>query len=126
MKLTERFCMKMRYFRSKALEIERRYQAEMEKIERFRGSEGYNDHAAQLSTTRNAELSALRTTVSSELIDLQKEFNSALDARRDPLPTPEQAAALQTLKLLEKPSPRADCIARKGNGGLPACYERTG
>lgn len=55
-------------------------------------------------TTYRTETEAIRALYSERLSKRKEDCLAVLRTHRDPLPTPEQIAALQALKLLDKPT----------------------
>lgn len=91
-------------FRDEMKGAVKRYQVTIKELERFKGSAGYDEEMKKAETTYRTETGAIRALYSERLSKRKEDCLAVLRTHRDPLPTPEQIAALQALKLLDKPT----------------------
>ena len=91
-------------FRDEMKGAVKHYQVTIKELERFKGSAGYDEEMKKAETTYRTETEAIRALYSERLSKRKEDCLAVLRTHRDPLPTPEQIAALQALKLLDKPT----------------------
>ena len=82
-------------FRDEMKGAVKRYQVTIKELERFKGSAGYDEEMKKAETTYRTETEAIRALYSERLSKRKEDCLAVLRTHRDPLPTPEQIAALQ-------------------------------
>ena len=100
----QKFYIDITGFRDEMKGAVKRYQVTIKELERFKGSAGYNEEIKKAETAYRTETEAIRALYSERLSKRREDCLAVLHTHRDPLPTPEQIAALQALKLLDKPT----------------------
>lgn len=117
MKNTERFFNEINGFIEDMGEISARYNAELTRLEPFKGSEGYNTLAQQAMDTRNAEVQQMRVTYRGRLNDTLAKMRETLANRPVVPPTQDQVAMLSVLQMRSSIDPdEMERVARQMEG----------
>lgn len=99
---TELFYRQAKTFQDKRAAIKSKYSQERQKIEQYRGSQGFDDDMQQLNEKENAELAALVNESRPGMLAVLKSMNEAIGSRSMPAPTTEQTNLLNVLRMKSK------------------------
>lgn len=101
-KNTELYFKKMKAFQDKRSEIMETYEKELQSIERFKGSTGYDDEKKKLKEKLEEDLSSLRDEYRPGLLVVLGGMMDAIGKRSVSAPTSDQVNLLSVLKMKRK------------------------
>lgn len=101
---TEHYYNACREYRAALREIWASYDKEMQRIEQYRGSKGYEKEAAELESKRKEAVSALQAEYRGRFNNILEGMRQSATSRPMTAPTQEELALLQALKMREKVS----------------------
>lgn len=101
MKLSEQFYQAVQQYHIQLREITRQYENEMQGLERFRGSNGFEEDAKSAQAERDKATAALRQESGLRFDSILDSMAKAAQAQPMTAPTQEQLALLQALRMRE-------------------------
>lgn len=101
MKNTKSYFFNVTGFIDDMAEIWQRYDSEAKRLEKYRGSEGYNAGMKRAEAERDEAVKEMRNTYRKRFADTISKMKDALDHRPIVFPTQEQAAMLSVLQMRE-------------------------
>lgn len=102
MKLSEQFHQAVQQYHTKLREITRQYENEMQGLERFRGSNGFEEDVKSAQAERDKATAALRQEYGPRFDAILNSMAEAAKAQPMTAPTQEQLATLEVLKMRER------------------------
>lgn len=123
MKNTTRYFEAVSNYRNEMRELEKAYQREMTRLEQFKGSEYYTAHKKKADDERTAQLEVLRNKHRPIFDGIINDMEEVYKNKPAAMPTQDQLALLQTLKLRDKVSVEDVRQAANACTGCPAALE---